>query len=276
MKKFLFVFLTLVVLGGFLYYFRVNIRDSIFEWSKKDLPKEATYNQIKLSPTPWPTPKTTNSEGSPMPVPSPTPTPPFGGINLAVPFSSQAPYGDWSLPYEEACEETSSLLVDRFYRGESVTPEVANSEILKMVAWENKKFGYYEDTTAEETATMIREYFVYKKVEVKYDIGIDDIKKELAAGRPVILPLAGRLLYNPYYRQPGPVYHMLVVKGITKDGNFITNDVGTRRGYNYVYDANVLYNAIHDAPGGGNRGGGDALEKYVLKGRKAMIVVYPN
>jgi len=273
MRRLTLAFAALAVLAGFLYYFRVSIRDSVFEWSKKDLPKESTYKEVRLHPTSLPKPQITAIPANPMPVPSPTPTPPFQGINLAVPFSSQAPYGDWSLPYEEACEETSSLLVDRFYKGQGITPETAKDEILKMVDWEKSKFGYYEDTTAAETATMLREYFGYKKVEVKYDITVDDIKNEILSGRPVILPLAGRLLYNPYYRQPGPPYHMLVVKGVTQDGDLITNDVGTRRGYNYIYNADVLFNAIHDAPGGGKI---NDLEKYVLTGRKAMIVVYPN
>ena len=65
----------------------------------------------------------------------------FTGINLAVPFSAQAPYGDWSLPYLEACEETSALPVDRFYKNETLTPEMVKQEILKMVVWENKTFG---------------------------------------------------------------------------------------------------------------------------------------
>ena len=56
---------------------------------------------------------------------------------------------------------------------------MVSQEIFKMVDWENKKFGYYEDTTVAETALMLSEYFGYKKVEVNYDITLDDIKNEL-------------------------------------------------------------------------------------------------
>ena len=73
-----------------------------------------------------------------------------------------------------------------------------------------------------------------------------------AAGRPVIVPLAGRLLGNPYYTQPGPVYHMLVVKGIAENGDIITNDVGTRHGRNLTYAPDVFLNAMHDVPSGGD------------------------
>jgi hypothetical protein len=200
----------------------------------------------------------------------------FAGLNLAVPFSAQAPYGDWSLPYGETCEEASALLVDSFYQDAKLTPEIVKQELLKIVAWENKTFGYYEHTTAKETARILKEYFDYKRVDVNYDIFLADIKAQIMAGRPVIVPLAGRLIGNPYYRQPGPIYHMLVIKGLTKDGDFITNDVGTRRGYNYVYNANVLYDAIHDAPSGGGELTTAELEKDIPNGRKAIIVVYPN
>ncbi|MBI2063063.1 MAG: C39 family peptidase [Candidatus Yanofskybacteria bacterium] len=200
----------------------------------------------------------------------------FAGINLAVPFSPQAPYADWSLPYQESCEETSAILVDKFYKNETITPEIADKEILKLVEWQKKRFGYYFHTTAKETSIMLREYFGYKKVDVLNDISIETIKSHILAGRPVIVPLAGQMAGNPYYRQPGPVYHMLVIKGVTKDGDFITNDVGTKRGQNYVYDDEVLFNAIHDAPTGGDGWDVANPEEYVKTGRKTIVVVYPN
>jgi hypothetical protein len=245
--------IIIVVISAF--YFRSDIRDFLLEFQKSQLPKEIKY--VSTSPDPA---TSTN----------------FIGINLAVPFSAQSPFGDWSLPYLEACEETSALLVDRFYKNETLSPEIAKEEILKIVEWENKTLGYYEHTTAKETGRILIEYFGYKRVDVKYDISLEDIKTQIIAGRPVIVPLAGRMMNNPYYRQPGPIYHMLVIKGITKDGNFITNDVGTKRGANYVYDANVLFDAIHDAPFGGGELTTPELEKYIPTGRKAIIVVYPN
>ena len=92
----------------------------------------------------------------------------------------------------------------------------------------------------------------------------------------MIVPAAGRLLGNKYFQQPGPVYHMLVVKGFTSDGKIITNDVGTRRGQNYVYDEDVFLNAIHEVPAGGDAWppGVDPAE-YIQTGRRAMITVHP-
>ncbi len=201
---------------------------------------------------------------------------PVNAINLAVPFSPQAPGGDWSEPYENACEETSAFLVHAFYAKIDVTPASADQAIQGAVVWENKTFGYYQDTTVLQTARMLREHFGYHRVDVVYDIVLNDIKKQLQLGHPVIVPLAGRHVGNPYYRQPGPIYHMLVIKGITADNQFITNDVGTRHGENYIYDQHTLYNAIHDLPHGGAVIAAPDPDAYLLTGRKAMIVVYPN
>ena len=185
-------------------------------------------------------------------------------INLKVPFTPQAPHANWELPYGEACEEASVLMVHYYFEKKTFTKESADKEIKKLVDFQNKKYGFYKDSTADETARFIKDYWKYKKVRV-LPATIDAIKQELAAGRPVIIPAAGRLLGNPNFRRPGPLYHMLVVKGYTKDGKFITNDPGTRRGANYIYDQKVLMNAIHDWNGGD-----------VNNGKKVIIVVDKN
>lgn len=262
MRKFL-VFITIfIAVFLVLFVLRTDIRDLALEWEKNGLPEE-TRIPIQ-SETPLKPAATTSS------------LPLTGQVNLAVPFSPQAPYADWGLPYQEACEETSALLVDRFYKNQSTTPESVRDEILQIVGWEKKKFGYYMHTTAAETATILKQYFGYKRVDVLYDISIDDMKAHLLAGRPIIVPIDGQLVGNPFYRQPGPAYHMLVVKGFTSDGKFITNDVGTRRGQNYAYDQNIFFNAMHDAPTGGDGWGGLDPSEYIRTGRRAIIVVYPN
>lgn len=257
MKKIIFV--SAVVIAAFL-FFRSSASDFFSESNQENLPPEQTT--WVLTPTPSPSAGATQNNAPKE-------------INLAVPFSAQAPFGDWGLPYQEACEETSAILVNKFFKGENLTPEKAKEEIDRLVAWQKREFGYYMHTTAEETAKILREFFGYKKVVVETNVTRESISAHLYAGRPVILPLAGRMLGNPYYRQPGPVYHMLVVKGITADGRFITNDVGTKRGQNYIYSASVLLNAVHDAPTGGDGWDVGNPEQYVLSGRKAMIVVYP-
>ena len=55
----------------------------------------------------------------------------------------------------------------------------------------------------------------------------------------------GKALPNPYFRNGGPVYHALIIRGYTADA-FITNDPGTRSGENFLYAYDTLLHAIHD------------------------------
>jgi hypothetical protein len=165
--------------------------------------------------------------------------------NLNIPFQPQAPFGDWGLPYQEACEEASAIMVNAFFNNSPLTAKTMDSEILKLVDWEKKVLGHYEDTNAAEIVRILKEYFGRKDVEVLYEYTLDDIKKAISNGYPVIMTLAGRELNNPYFTPPGPIYHALVVKGYIKNW-FITNDPGTKRGHDYLYDPQVLIKANHE------------------------------
>ncbi|MBU2613514.1 C39 family peptidase [Patescibacteria group bacterium] len=186
--------------------------------------------------------------------------------NLDVPFTTQAPYANWDMPYQEACEEASAIMVDAFYRGESGEMDAltADTAIQKMVAFQKATLGFYEDTTAEQTATVIKDYFGYGDVVVRPFSSSDDLKRIIALGYPVIVPMAGKLLNNPNFRDGGPIYHMLVIRGYASN-YFITNDPGTRKGEGYTYGAATILNAAHDWNGGD-----------VANGQRVMIVVVPN
>ncbi|MDA0208160.1 MAG: C39 family peptidase [bacterium] len=168
-------------------------------------------------------------------------------FNLAVPFTSQAPHANWELPYQEACEEASALMVAEYYAGAAVgvlSADAVDAKILESVDFQLDLFGEYEDTTVEQTAELIDLYFGFTGVVVENPT-IDQIKAQIVEGRPVIIPAAGQKLENPFFSGLGPVYHMLVVKGYSEEG-FITHDPGTRRGADFVYDFDVLMNAIGD------------------------------
>lgn len=185
-------------------------------------------------------------------------------LNLAVPFTVQAPHANWVQPYEDACEEASSAMVHYYYSQQKfANADAADAELKEVFSWEDQTFGTNKDTTAEQTARILREHYGHKRVLVRYDITAEDIRAELRAGRPVIVPAYGKALGNPYFKNGGPVYHMLVIKGYIGDDTFITNDPGTRRGADYVYNVKTLMNAIHDWNGGD-----------VPNGRKVMIVTY--
>ncbi|OGM97078.1 MAG: hypothetical protein A3B86_03005 [Candidatus Yanofskybacteria bacterium RIFCSPHIGHO2_02_FULL_38_22b] len=184
-------------------------------------------------------------------------------INLAVPFTVQAPYANWEDPYGDFCEEASVLMAASYVFGTTIAgPDFADQKMLEIKLFEEQRFGYHKDTSAEETATILREFYKIDKIRLVYNPTENDIKKALAEKKAVIIPAAGQQLGNPYFRQPGPLYHMLVIKGYTKEGNFITNDPGTKRGSDFIYSSSVIMNAIHDWNNGD-----------IDNGRKVVIIV---
>ena len=95
------------------------------------------------------------------------------------------------------------------------------------------------------------DYYSYSKHEVKIDPSIDDIKNALRAGGVVLVPANGQKLNNPHYKQPGPITHMLLIKGFNDSKKqFITNDPGTKFGEGYAFDYETVFNAMVDYPSG--------------------------
>ncbi|MDP2641016.1 MAG: C39 family peptidase [Candidatus Yanofskybacteria bacterium] len=235
----------------------------------KSLPKSAPTG--KQPPASVALPDSAPSQLSPSPVAQPSqpasPPPPAKSeiklpptVLLKVPFVAQAPFGNWGLPFGESCEEASAIMIDHYWRQQPLTAQIMHDKILATVAWQEKNIGHYLDTDTNDTLRLLREYFKLK-AEIVEDTSVERIKQELAAGRLLILPLAGRLLDNPNFRQPGPTYHMLVVRGYDRN-EFITNDPGTRNGNGFKYTYQNLTDAIHDYNDGDT-----------LNGRKVMIVV---
>lgn len=189
--------------------------------------------------------------------------------NLAVPFQSQAPHGNWDQPYQDACEEASLIMANAFFAARALSADQMDAEIKNLVAWQMDTFGYYEDTTADEVARTAREYFGLSAT-VTTDVTVENIKRQIREGKLVIVPAAGKLLPNPNFRNGGPIYHMLVIRGYT-DTHFITNDPGTRLGKEFLYTYSSLINAVHDWPEGMAKD--EVTLEDMLQGRKVIIVV---
>lgn len=166
-------------------------------------------------------------------------------INLDVPFFAQAPDADWSYPWQEACEEASISLAFHYFSAEELTKEKFKKDILDLVDWQNERFGDYWHTTMDQTALMLEEYFGFHDYRIIEDPSIEDLKRELAMGHPIVAPFDGQGLENPFFSDGGPYYHVLVIKGYDAQ-NFITNDVGTKRGLNFIYPQEKLMEAMHD------------------------------
>ncbi|TAK05725.1 hypothetical protein EPO33_01090 [Patescibacteria group bacterium] len=279
---------VLLVVGGFGYAQRGQIRDAIDAARKPDLPAAVPYvpaatttpaNVNAAPPAPTNTntnrpantnvnrPVNVNAASANVNVNANTNAPAAlpASYNLAVPWTVQAPFANWTGSYEDGCEEASALMVHYYYTHQTFdSQQESKDELDKLFAWEDAHFGLNLSTTAEQTAEMIRQYFGYSTVVVTEEVTAERIKREVAAGRPVIVPSYGKALNNPNFKNGGPVYHMLVVKGYTAN-TFITGDPGTRKGADYVYPISTILNAAHDWNGGD-----------VANGRKVMIVVHPN
>jgi hypothetical protein len=141
-------------------------------------------------------------------------------------------------------------MVDYYYKNKTLDKETAEKEILGMVDFQNERYGDYKDSNMEQLKQLAEDYFGIKKGRIIEDPKIEELKEILANNQPVIVPAAGRLLGNPFFTSPGPLYHNLVLIGYDDTKQvFIVNDPGTRRGENYEYDYEVLMKAIHDFPG---------------------------
>jgi len=168
-------------------------------------------------------------------------------VNLAVPFTSQAPHSNWDFPYQEMCEEASAYMVSLYFSGEQtgrIDADIADKAMLEFVSFEEDYLGTYLDTTASQTSEMIDIFYGFN-TEVVDNPTVEEIKIEISNGYPVIVFTAGQELNNPFFSGEGPLYHVFVIKGFT-ESEFITNDPGTKHGNNFVYEIDDVMSAMGD------------------------------
>lgn len=174
-------------------------------------------------------------------------------LNLKVPFTPQAPTGNWDQVHNEDCEEASAIMAGAYFGAIdggahqtdiTLPPSFVEDQLNNLNQWEQDHLGYFLDIDSEEEAQSIQSNYGLN-VKIVTDYSEDYIKNELAQNHLVLLPANGTKLGNPNFRSPGPPYHMLVLRGYA--GNtIITNDPGTHRGMNYPYSFSTLYNANGD------------------------------
>jgi len=208
-------------------------------------------------------------------MPAETKIPEF--IDLKTPFVSQAPLNNWDNLHNEACEEASVLSVIAGLENQSLSRDEMDKEIIKMVDWQMDYFGGHYDLPINNVEELIEKYYNNKyNVQIIENPSMDNIKKELASGNPLIIPASGRTLANPHYTGLGPVYHMLVIRGYDENTQeFITNDVGTHHtGDSYRFKMSIVFDAIHDMPAWGKQKNDlDRDPNMIFEGRKVVIIV---
>ena len=188
-------------------------------------------------------------------------TDPQSAINWNVQFFPQAPDADWGEPWQEACEEAASTLAYYYVSDKKLTKDQFKKDVKGLVAWQNKNFGDYKHTDISQTADMIKGYFKFSNFQILNNPTTEQMKQQLSQGNIIIAPFAGRQLKNPFYSGQGPLYHMMVIKGYDKT-HFITNDVGTKRGHNFIYPYKTIMSAMHEWD-----------DTDINKGRKRIIVL---
>ncbi len=158
---------------------------------------------------------------------------------LDVPYICQNPFrneGGWDF-HDESCEEAALLQSYLFLSGETVTAEQADQIFRDMINWQEEKenFGEHKDLYGKDMKRFIEGYYDLSSEQVVhlFDLNKKIIQKVIHTGYPIIVPIKGELLKNPFYPHPG--YHMLTVIGYSEDV-VITNDVGTKRGEQYPYE----------------------------------------
>lgn len=182
---------------------------------------------------------------------------------LDVPFTVQAPFSNWILPYSEACEEASLAMVEYYIRGAALERETADYEIHQILGYEEDN-GWGYDIGVDQVAQIAEDIYGRKtKRYVTADVTEYNIEHLLYAGYPIIVPTAGRVLGNPNYIGLGPPYHMVVIIGYDND-YFYAHDPGTQFGYAYPYKRSILMDAIHEWTGD---------RATILDGEKAMLVL---
>lgn len=185
---------------------------------------------------------------------------------LSVPFTPQAPAGNWEEPWANACEETVLVMVNAFYRNKTLTKDNAASQILEVLEYKNNRFGKSFDESSLRVQEITEGLYEWN-TKVKQDVTLSKIKKQIDKNQPVIIPFDARRVTNPYFTDPAPEYHMVVIVGYD-DGTqeFVVHDPGTTNGedFRYKYDE-LLY----------------ANQKYVLtdtgesRGREALFTAPP-
>lgn len=162
--------------------------------------------------------------------------------SLTVPFTPQAPDGVWVEPWENACEETSVVMVGAYYAGASLSQKQAKSEINSILKTKNKNEGVSKDESPEKIVRLVKKIGKWD-AKVAEDIDLEMIKKEIDEKHPVIFPFNAQKV-NRYSLRTQVEYHVVVLVGYDDEKKeFIVNDPGSGQGENIRYSYDELLEA---------------------------------
>ncbi|MFH1291646.1 MAG: peptidoglycan-binding protein [bacterium] len=171
-------------------------------------------------------------------------------VKLDVPYISEAPDGNWTGPWKNACEESSMAMVEYYYLGRTtVQKQTAKDFMWGLFVKQDQLYGSNADADSVRINHLINNYGSFSG-QIIDNPTIDQIKKELQQKRPVISLHHGFDLNNkniPFLAN-GSSYHVMVIIGyddINKE--FITNDPGdTKQGPDHIYKYDLFMKTLHD------------------------------
>ena len=181
-----------------------------------------------------------------------TRTPPPGQLParvlLQVPYTTQAPLGNWA-QHQESCEAATLIMVVSYWRHDPeivINPGNAEAAIDQIDGWKPQP-----DLTDPLLGQLAQDHF-----GLGYEIipnTPDGIREQIAAGRPIIAEVRTHGLgnrnypgFSTHFEQPGwSVPHMVVIIGYDETGVFL-NDAGVNNGRGYHITFAQLTHAIDD------------------------------
>jgi hypothetical protein len=168
-----------------------------------------------------------------------------------VPFTIQAPLQVWDSAHEEYCEAANIYMVGQYWSGDHralIPPAEADASMGRIVAWERASFPNLNLSLDQMRQVGAHFYAGVGAQVVPIDFGV--IQQQLAAGRPVIIPVmthggpGGARIYPTYGAQN--VYHVITLIGYdAARGIVYTNDPGLREGQGLSYSWATLQAAIN-------------------------------
>jgi uncharacterized protein YvpB len=169
---------------------------------------------------------------------------------LGVPYVSEAPEGNWTGDWVNACEEATIAMVDGFYKNKSTISILeAKTTLQRLFDEQNILYGNSKNADAKQILELITRYASFK-AKIKENPTIDELKNEIDSGRPVISLHRGFDLSNPNipFSPIKSSYHTIVLLGYD-DANrqFITHDPGDDKdGENHKYSYSAFMNSLHN------------------------------
>jgi hypothetical protein len=187
-------------------------------------------------------------QGSP---PSPAPLP--ERLLLQVPYTTQAPAGNWA-QRQHTCEEANLTMLSAYWQRDPsvvIDPHAADTTISALVSWQVQQWGSKNDLTDTRLGELAKQYYGYGYMLVPNTP--QAVREQIAAGHPLIAGVRTHGLGNPNYpgysshfeEQGWSVSHYVLVIGYDTDGVWL-NDPGITKGRGYHISWAQLAHAIDD------------------------------